>query len=108
MPRPARRTAADDRADESAFDAAFAEVTGGRTSEVAARQRVRSEVVELTVPPDERPSRDNLPGSIEEAVLAALEQVPRSATVPPPSPGHAVDASDDDAPGGTRRERAAR
>jgi hypothetical protein len=107
MPRPVRRSPADPRVSESAFDAAFAEATGARPSEVVVRPRVRSEVVELTVPPDQRPSRDNLPGSIEEAVLAALDQVPRSATLPPPARSGdatgATDTTDGSVPGSDAR-----
>jgi hypothetical protein len=105
MPRPIRRRTASARAPESAFDAAFAEATGARTPAVAARSRLRSEVVELTVPPDERPSRGNLPGSIEEAVLAALDQVPRSATLPPPASGDSTDPGGEHAPGRDSRSR---
>jgi len=45
----------------------------------------QSDIQALTVPPGEFPSQ-NLPGSIEEAVLAALDQVPRAASVPQAAP----------------------
>ena len=40
----------------------------------------------LTVPPDERPSHTGLAGSIEEAVLQMLEQVPTSSHPSPELP----------------------
>jgi hypothetical protein len=44
----------------------------------------------LTVPPDERPSHSGMPGSIEEAVLQMLEQVPTSGHPSPELPPGAV------------------
>lgn len=41
-----------------------------------------SDIYELTVPPGERPSSENLPGSIEQALLDVLDQVPRSPSAP--------------------------
>jgi hypothetical protein len=90
MPQPAR----------TAFDDAFGELDLGaeavgerqaRTVYPPGRERRESDIRELTVPPDERPSRDNLPSSIEEAVLAVLDQVPRMASERPPA--GAVDAT---------------
>ena len=65
------------------------------TAELELRQRRDSDIQELTVPPGERPSRNNLPGSIEEAVLALLDQVPRSASIPAPSRDEAGEAGAD-------------
>ena len=61
----------------------------------------QSDIQALTVPPGEFPSQ-NLPGSIEEAVLAALDQVPRAASVPQAAPSEAdaeprTDDADEDA-----------
>ena len=44
------------------------------------------DVLALTVPPDERPSNAGLPGTIEEAVLQMLEQVPASTRPSPELP----------------------
>jgi hypothetical protein len=44
----------------------------------------------LTVPPGERPSQTGLPGSIEEAVLQFLEQVPVSSRPSPELPPGSV------------------
>jgi hypothetical protein len=60
------------------------------------RARLDRDIQELTVPPGERPSRNNLPGSIEEAVLAALDQIPRAASAPPPAPPESGSDSDSD------------
>ena len=65
------------------------------TAAFEARQRRDSDIQELTVPPGERPSRNNLPGSIEEAVLALLDQVPRSASIPAPPRDDAAEAGAD-------------
>lgn len=55
-----------------------------RTVYPPARPHRQSDIHELTVPPGQLPSQ-NLPSSIEEAVLAALDQIPRITSVPPPA-----------------------
>lgn len=49
-----------------------------------------ADMLALTVPPGERPSHSGLPGSIEEAVLQMLEQVPSSTHPSPELPPGAV------------------
>ena len=88
MPQPAR-THADDAFGE--LDLEAEQVVGmreARTVYPPARPRRESDIRELTVPPGARPNRNNLPSSIEEAVLAVLDQIPRDASEPPPAPLH--------------------
>ena len=92
MPQSAR-TAFDDAFGELDLEAEPVGERQARTVYPPARPRRESDIRELTVPPDERPSRDNLPSSIEEALLAVLDQVPRMASEPPP--GHDAGADEE-------------
>jgi len=94
MPQPVRAPLGDQAFGELDLESEQAEQAAGPTARTVyppQRPRRESDIRELTVPPDQRPSTENLPSSIEEAVLAVLDQVPRIASEPPPARGRPAD-----------------
>ena len=102
MPKPAPSPELDAAFAETGAASEAALLSGARGRSIVRPRRgpAESDIQDLIVPASEEQLAEasehpgpELPGSIEEAVLSALDQIPRLATLPPP-------ASDDDAKDG--------